>query len=641
MAYQYGYAGGYSGVLEQAPTLIVELSQAVPTAADPLWADITADVMSVTTKRGRQRELDRFRAGTFTVTLDNRDADYSPDNLSSPYAGHLKPMRRIRVRATYQGTTYPIIDGYIDAIVQEYEGPNNARAVITATDAFKVLAAAELPVSAYAYEVGLDGPAHWWRLDEGVNASVAYDSIADADAAVQGATVVTGEPSLIARDPGAAMTGAAIGDNIRIPAGAGPTGTGGFTVEFVINTAATPSARGRVLGSVGDDVFEVGIGAYAIGVAPPYMWVGDSTVIGDYSAASNVSNNEFAVTNPGPVHVAAVREAAGTLKLYVDGVNVTGTITGVGPDNIPTTMLDFGTQRLNVEDVITGTFDELAIYDRALTAGEIAVHAAAISTPWDNDTPGERAERVLEAVGWPADRADLDTGSSTFQSADLGSDNLLGYLHKIAESEFGALFVTRDGVVRLVGRESLWNRPESYTFSDAPVDTGHLPYMSLMPEFTDALIRNEVTISRFDGVAQTVRDEDSIAEYLPHSYTLEGLLHDDDQQSRYAAQLIVSEYAEPLRRISRLVVNPREADHISTVFPAVLDLELLDEITVIERPPGSDTITQDSVVEGISHTIRPLNWQTTFQLSPAFTDTFWQIGVPGRSEIGVTTRVGF
>lgn len=634
MAYQYGYAGGYSGILEQAPTLIVELSQAVPTAADPDWADITADVMSVTTRRGRQKELDRFRAGTFTVTLDNRDADYSPDNPSSPYAGHLKPMRRIRARAIYLGTTYPIIDGYIDAIVQEYEGPNNARAVITATDAFKVLAAAQLPVSPYAYEVGLDGPAHWWRLDEGVGATVAYDSAADADAAVQGATVVTGEPSLIARDPGAAMTGAAIGDNIRIPAGGGPTGTGGFTVEFVIDTGATPSARGRVLGSVGSAHFEVGIGAFAIGVAPPYMWVGDSTVIGDYSAGSHVGDGT-------PHHVAVVREAAGLLRIYVDGVDRTGTITGVGPDNVVATDLDFGTQRLNVEDVITGTFDELAIYDYPLTAARIAAHAEAVATPWDNDTPGERAERVLDAVGWPADRADLDAGVSTFQSADLGSDNLLGYLHKIAESEFGALFVTRDGIVRLVGRDNLWNRPESYTFSDDPVDTGHLPYRTLTPEFTDALIRNEVTISRFDGVAQTVRDEDSITEYLPHSYTLEGLLHDDDQQSRYAAQLIVSEYAEPLRRISRLVVNPSEADHISTLFPAVLDLELLDEITVIERPPGSDTITQDSVVEGISHTIRPLNWQTTFQLSPAFSDAFWQLGVAGASELGTTTRLAF
>lgn len=613
------------------PTLIVELSLAQPSDT-PVWTDITADVQAVTTSRGRQRELDRYQAGTFTVTLDNRDADYDPNNGASPYAGHIKPMRRIRVRATHDAVTHPIIDGYIDSIDQEYEGPNVARAVISATDAFKVLAAAELPPSVYAAEVVGSAPDHWWRLDELTGATVAYDSVGDADAAVQGASVVMGDLSLISRDPGAAMTGVAIGDNIRIPGGVIPA-TGAFTVEFVIDTAAGPSFRGRVLGQVGDSGFEVGIASTFTGIAPPYMWIGGSDIAADYSAGSDVSTET-------PRHVVALREAGGTMRLYVNGVEVSGTQTGAGTDAVPSGELDFGTQRLSIEDVVFGTFDELAIYHRALTADEIAAHAAAVATPWNDDLPGPRAARILDLAAWDATRRDLDDGVTTLQSATL-EVTALEHLQKVAETELGALFVTADGDVRLIARHALRNLAELYTLSDDPVAGGHLPYRNLRPEYGDALIRNEVTVSRSEGIAQTVRDEASIAEYLTHSYVLEGLLHDDDTHSRYAAQYIAAEYAEPVRRISQLVVSPLEADHTDDLFTAVLTLELADEVTVIERPPGGITITQDSVIEGIAHTIGPGFWQTTYQLSPAGTDAYWQIGIAGASEIGVTTRVGF
>lgn len=144
-----------------------------------------------------------------------------------------------------------------------------------------------------------------------------------------------------------------------------------------------------------------------------------------------------------------------------------------------------------------------------------------------------------------------------------------------------------------------------------------LRYRSLRPEFTDQLIRNDVTVSRLEGVAQRVEDEDSIDEFLRHSYTLDGLYHDDDDLSRSAAEFIVSEYKEPLRRISNMVIGPLYDP--TGLFPQVLSRELADQITVIDRPPGGgDPNSQDSAIEGISHVVTPMFWETTWNLAPSF-----------------------
>lgn len=147
--------------------------------------------------------------------------------------------------------------------------------------------------------------------------------------------------------------------------------------------------------------------------------------------------------------------------------------------------------------------------------------------------------------------------------------------------------------------------------------SSELRYVSLRPELSDQLIRNDVTISRLEGVAQNVKDQASIATYLRHSYTLDGLLHDNDTLSRSAAEFIVSENKDPARRISNMVVAPLYDP--TNLFPQVLGRELQEQITVIDRPPGGgDPNTQDTSIEGISHTVTPMWWETSWNLAPAF-----------------------
>jgi hypothetical protein len=84
---------------------------------DVLWTDVTKWVRNIRTDRGFSREVQAWQAGTATLVLDNRDARFSPDNLSGPYvtAGvtGIRPRRPIRIRATYSSIIYYVYAGYV------------------------------------------------------------------------------------------------------------------------------------------------------------------------------------------------------------------------------------------------------------------------------------------------------------------------------------------------------------------------------------------------------------------------------------------------------------------------------------------------------------------------------------------------
>lgn len=628
MAFKTGFAGGFTDVdagTVHFPGVSFEVAfTSDPNAEDPTWEDLTEDLryqQMVETSRGRQRELDQYQAGTMSATLNNRTRDYDDQNSSSPWYPNVKPMKRVRVRASYGGTIYPVFAGYVDEWALGYENPSEATATVRATDAFKPLAAAQLATSAYAQEVAADEPAAWWRLDESdqdADPLTVHDVVGDFDLPAYG-TPLVGSESLIARDPGASIT---FDDDItfeegfarnfnRVPVLGGP-----LTIEAVVRLHADDSGEGILAAQI---TKFAGVG-FALGQNPPVFGV--NVVDG----VLNVVSSTVTLDPDETYHVAGVWEAAGDLKIYVDGVDVTGT-----PDSVPVTtfpepgVLIIGSNGLDAG--LLGQIDEVAFYDHALSAARVAAHAAAVTTPWNNDTPAARIDRVLDAVTFPENLRSNSThstaanGSSTLQSATLNM-SALEHLRRVAASEFGDLLITRAGEVRLIGRVALTNQDELFTFTDDDPTT--LPsYKEIGWDSSDQLIRNDVIVSRNEGIAQRVTNEASIDTYLRHTYTADGLIHDSDTLSRHAAEFIVAEYSEHKRRITRMVVAPTR--NPTVLFPAVLGVELGDEVTVTFHPPGGGTFTQDSRIEGISHRFNDKQWETTFALSPAYADDFLEL----------------
>ena len=115
--------------------------------------DISDQVRKVSTRRGRNRLLSQFEAGTATVTLNDPNSDFNPQNTSSPYYGKLLPLRKIRIYAvtSYLGDNVEvnIFSGYISSYdTSFYQGTTqDATVTLRCVDGFRLLSnvSTELP----------------------------------------------------------------------------------------------------------------------------------------------------------------------------------------------------------------------------------------------------------------------------------------------------------------------------------------------------------------------------------------------------------------------------------------------------------------------------------------------------------------
>jgi len=85
-----------------------------------ILADTASDVVDVSNitltasiRRGRNRILNKFEAGSASVVLEDSNGDWVPTNTSSPYYGKLVPLRKIRIWADYNSVRYYLYSGYI------------------------------------------------------------------------------------------------------------------------------------------------------------------------------------------------------------------------------------------------------------------------------------------------------------------------------------------------------------------------------------------------------------------------------------------------------------------------------------------------------------------------------------------------
>jgi hypothetical protein len=119
-----------TGILADAPNDVVDVSNIA---------------LQVSIRRGRNRILNRFEAGLATVVLEDNNGDWSPQNLSSPYAGKLLPLRKIRIYADYDdggGTDrYYLYSGYITAYNSTYGLgiDETSRVTLQCVDGFRLL----------------------------------------------------------------------------------------------------------------------------------------------------------------------------------------------------------------------------------------------------------------------------------------------------------------------------------------------------------------------------------------------------------------------------------------------------------------------------------------------------------------------
>jgi len=119
-----------TGILADAPGDVVDVS------------DIA---LQISIRRGRNRILNKFEAGTATVILADDNGDWSAENTSSPYYGKLLPLRKIRIYADYDDGSgvdrYYLYSGYITAYNSTYGVgvEDTSKITLQCVDGFRLL----------------------------------------------------------------------------------------------------------------------------------------------------------------------------------------------------------------------------------------------------------------------------------------------------------------------------------------------------------------------------------------------------------------------------------------------------------------------------------------------------------------------
>ena len=211
----------------------------------------------------------------------------------------------------------------------------------------------------YPSTVKADNPAGYWRLGDS-GTSVAAE-LGPSGTAVGG---VTSAPGAIVNDPDTAKAFDGSTGYLSIPDAASLNPTGDLSVEAWVNPRVVHSGVAvQKGGSSGYSVWQ-----YRLAMTSGGQWRG--TVF--------VGGTAYAVTAPGTgalgtwTHLVLTR-SSGTLSLYVDGT-LAATAASSGALNTTSSILAVGRSGASATSYFNGTIDEVAVYDHALTAAEVAAH---------------------------------------------------------------------------------------------------------------------------------------------------------------------------------------------------------------------------------------------------------------------------
>lgn len=595
-----------------------------------------------TWQTGRTDDLEPFPPGTGSAEFRSNDRLLDPEYTSGEFFGDLLPQVPLRFRAPALGDLFYGFPH--NGWEQTYDKPYGSKCSVDMVDLLGVIQDSPLPESAYDAVVLSSRPKAFWKLDETSGTQMADSSgnglngIRDNGEAAD-PLVFGGKQSFYAPH---------VGDNRgQYTGGALPTGPP-CSLEAWIKTPRDAAAIKSIIVAQRDQ---------ALGSA---LWFQIET------AASGSPNGELVINFFGLGGVYKARghtrvddnrvhhvvctigsSAAADILLYVDGVLQTKTVvagtTGASwPGHL---MWTVGNTANNGQGDygIDGMVDEAAVYDRVLTAEEIAEHYEAGTTAFDGELTGARINRVLDILGVPESLRDIATGDTTVGPADYSGDTAGSYLDKVLESERGALFVDHPGggKIKFLGRYHRFTDTRSTTsqetFTDDPdsVDWKYRNEIRPEPNGMGSIV-NVVDVTWRGGTEQVV-DVESRTRYGPRNRSL-ATEAPTPEAARSAGAWMVARHAQPQSRIRALPLTPGGGQ--TGLDAVVVGQRISDRVTVRRRPVNVGApIINELFVEGIRNEMTTgQSWIATYNTSSA--DGIGEVWIWGTSAWDETTFWG-
>lgn len=631
-----------------------------PGAISPTWTPLTNRVLNIQFSRaGRSDEMSLYQSGTATLLLRNSDGAFNPVNTSGPYYGQLLPYRPIRIVATIGGIDYTLWQGYVQRWPQGWTDPTLGFSQIQCVDALAILNQITLD-SVYTAEVLSDNPLMFYPLSE-TTGNTAGNQSANLFSPAQ----IVHTKAVNATTPGTYS----FGTQIAIPGSAGTgigfTGTNnnggagvedgfvltfprfsvswtGFSFELWCQIPKTPAQFGVIFQAC-DALHFSPLGGPTTNNAPGTISLyqnGTTSALrlvtpdgGNYlDTAINVN-----LADGLPHHVVITHTCPSTggafvtavANIYVDGTLVLSASYSSDSSATYTAFGQLGGVAVNAQTLpgsptfdgrpLIGTVSNFAFYPTVLALPAAQGHYEA-GQGFVGEVSGDRATRVLAYGAWQPGLQQVQQGRSTMGPAAIGGQTLLGAVQDVADTELGTLTVTGDGLIDFRSRDDrLLKTTNSVVFGDNTA-AGEIPF-SLPDQVFDydpTLVANDIQVTRASGLVAEAFDATSIVELFPASKPLTMNL-DTDQQAQDAANFVLGREKDPHLRVETLTVNMGGVNGLinTTIWPALLAMDLHDRVGVRVRPKGAQATSMDGFVEQISMTIDGTGqWDIAIQISP-------------------------
>ena len=620
------------------PTTKVEISFTAGTyERNPAtWVDVTDYTRNISIRRGRSTDLEQFPTSTASLTLDNRDRRFDPFNIAGPYYGDLTPRRQIRITADTGSGYVPVWRGWISGWPIEYsEAGFDVTTTIECFDILGLIAEEQTlsDVPAYFGFFDPDGYNYYrYRLNEPAGETILQSEPTSA--------TNTGTMTQIAGDlpfttfdplaPGFPYSSIRIGRGNAWRASSGRSADantipGGDIAFWMANEAPGVELNAATV-FLGQTIDIVILASGALAVARNFVGLNIKVI-------TTTSSTPFANFAPHHVQVSTNIEFDGVNSLadeiYIDGINVSGNRTTIITPDFPAAYGTFILRNHIFQDFqIVGR--STTGYPGNITKNEIAIKAREIygsavdSAP---ETSTAKAQRVLDKSALPAAWQSLATNPESILGTEGASLALFNELQKISESEGGELFATKDGLLKMTNRSAAAANGAGTAAANF-VDTGTgIRYgrsLGININADELINRSDVV---FAGGGQiTQENTDSVTAYGVKEKSSDTYLA-TKQDAIDFAQFEVQIFGQPIPQFTALEVSVTQD---LTQWATILNLELLDKITLTLTPKTGAAITQPLIVNSITHDITPGQWVSTVQGSARYIGWF----VIGRSLIG-------
>ena len=222
-----------------------------------------------------------------------------------------------------------------------------------------------------------------------------------------------------------------------------------------------------------------------------------------------------------------------------------------------------------------------------------------------SELSGARVTRVLNLpeVNWSSTLRDIDAGNTVVLDSDVTNSSAIEYLQTVTSSEFGNLFISKDGKVVFKERNSATNAPDIIFTDDlTPSASIKIPFAAIESIYGSENLFTRISLANTDAVPDevTVENTTSSALYGVRTYTDTGLLVQDPGELSSLADALLATYDKPTFRFESVSVI---IDKLSAIqSDAVLDLEIGDIVQVRFAPSGiPPAIELPARIIGISH----------------------------------------